>query len=195
VNLTLDSDVLVYALNVPGDKNLRNVHIKSSKLYKSCITGDNKLLLPTTILVESVSALSKIITPEFAKASREDIVDNASEIFPVSPKPALYSMPDNQRYVDLCLEYATNFSIKKDPADSYAPGLKDDASEVKISGMDIFILAYSDLRSTTLITNDWSLWYIAWKSGISAYWISGLRDEQIDAVRKGRKIEYPVKVE
>jgi hypothetical protein len=62
---------------------------------------------------------------------------------------------------------------------------------VRIAGMDIFILAYCELRETALITNDWSLWYIAWKSGISAYWISGLKDEQIDVVSKGRKITYP----
>jgi hypothetical protein len=96
VNLTLDSDVLVYALHVPGDRGLRNIHLKASKLYKSCILGSDRLFLPTTIFVESVSALSKIITPEFAKAAREDIMGNASEIFPVSPKMPISSIPDNQ---------------------------------------------------------------------------------------------------
>jgi len=37
----------------------------------------------------------------------------------------------------------------------------------------------------------WSPWYVAWKSGINSYWLSGLSNEQISKITDGNFIEYP----
>lgn len=57
--------------------------------------------------------------------------------------------------------------------------------------MDLLILTYTQMKNAVLITNDWSLWYVAWKSGINSYWLSGLSNEQISKITAGNFIEYP----
>ncbi len=44
-----------------------------------------------------------------------------------------------------------------------------------VGGMDVFVLTYAELKEAVLITNDWALWYVAWKRGIWSYWLQGLR--------------------
>ena len=38
-----------------------------------------------------------------------------------------------------------------------------------LGGMDVFVLTYAELKEAALITNDWALWYVAWKRGIRSY--------------------------
>lgn len=57
--------------------------------------------------------------------------------------------------------------------------------------MDIFVLTYAELKNAALLTNDWSLWYVAWKKGLAAYWLSGLSDQQVSDLAQGRSISYP----
>ena len=61
-----------------------------------------------------------------------------------------------------------------------------------ISGMDIFVLTYAELKEAALITNDWGLWYVAWKRGLSCYWLSGVRNEQVSELVTDNKIECPL---
>lgn len=64
-----------------------------------------------------------------------------------------------------------------------------------LSGMDIFVLSYAQLKRASLLTNDWSLWYVAWKLGLNAYWLKGLGEQETLKLAKGEAVEYPVKPE
>lgn len=57
--------------------------------------------------------------------------------------------------------------------------------------MDVFVLTYVELKDAVLITNDWSLWYVAWKRGITCYWLFGLQDEHVSKLANGIKVDYP----
>jgi predicted PilT family ATPase len=69
--------------------------------------------------------------------------------------------------------------IQKSEEDRDVPGWKDSKTEVMIGGMDVLVLTYAQLKNCILITNDWSLWYVARKTGIMSYWLSGLTDEMV----------------
>ncbi|MBL7117329.1 MAG: hypothetical protein ISS94_00890 [Candidatus Syntrophoarchaeum sp.] len=62
---------------------------------------------------------------------------------------------------------------------------------IEIGGMDIFVLTYAQIKNAVLVTNDWSLWYVSWKSGVKSYWLSGLSEEQQEKICNGEAVEYP----
>ena len=61
-----------------------------------------------------------------------------------------------------------------------------------IGGMDVLVLTYAQLKNCTLVTNDWSLWYVARRTGIISYWLSGLTDEMVSGIVDGGMLEQPV---
>ena len=194
MKLVLDSDVLVLALHKPRYEYLIENHYNAVNLFKSCIDGKNPLYLPTTVAIEVPLVLVRATNRKYTTKAIKKLYATAVEIYPFSSDDTanLFSASTSGIYFSLCLENALNVAkIKKDGRNSPVPGWKKDITEVKISGMDIFVLTYTQIKNATLITNDWSLWYVAWKSGIKSYWLSGLSEEQNEQICNAEAIEYP----
>lgn len=126
---------------------------------------------------------------------QNDLISVASEIYPLSPSSLqtwLLSL-GSQGYFQACLGNAlVHARVAKDmDADSNVPGFTTRGDEVRIGGMDVFVLTYAELKNAALLTNDWSLWYVAWKKGLTTYWLSGLSDQQVSDLAQGRSTSYP----
>ena len=188
MRLVLDSDVLVHALRIPRKKDLMEIHEKASVIFESCILKTNDLFLPSEIPVEVSAVLSKIIPQELAREGIEKLLLTAEEIYPFASDMALnsiYSISSNI-YFQEALENAIMFTkIEKNGDDREVHGWKDSKTEVMIGGMDVLVLTYVQLKNCTLITNDWSLWYVARRTGITSYWLSGLTDEMVSEIADG----------
>lgn len=195
MRLVLDSDVLVHALRIPRKKDLMEIHEKASAIFESCILKTNDLFLPSEIPVEVGAVLSKIIPQELAREGIEKLLLTAEEIYPFASDMALnsiYSISSNI-YFQEALENAIMFTkIEKNDDDRDVRGWKDSKTEVMIGGMDVLVLTYAQLKNCTLITNDWSLWYVARRTGITSYWLSGLTDEMVYRIVDGEMLEQPV---
>lgn len=195
MRLVLDSDVLVHALRIPGKKDLMEIHEKASAIFESCILKTNDLFLPSEIPVEVGAVLSKIIPQELSREGIEKLLLTAEEIYPFASDMALnsiYSISSNI-YFQEALENAIMFTkIEKNDDDRDVRGWKDSKTEVMIGGMDVLVLTYAQLKNCTLITNDWSLWYVARRTGITSYWLSGLTDEMVYRIVDGEMLEQPV---
>ena len=195
MRLVLDSDVLVHALRIPGKKDLMEIHEKASAIFESCILKTNDLFLPSEIPVEVGAVLSKIIPQELAREGIEKLLLTAEEIYPFASDMVLnsiYSISSNI-YFQEALENAIMFTkIEKNDDDRDVHGWKDSKTEVMIGGMDVLVLTYAQLKNCTLITNDWSLWYVARRTGITSYWLSGLTDEMVYRIVDGEMLEQPV---
>jgi hypothetical protein len=193
--LVLDSDVLVHALRIPRKKGLMEIHEKASAIFESCILKTNDLFLPSEITIEVGAVLSKIIPQELAREGIEKLLLTAEEIYPFGNDMALnfiYSVSSNIHF-QTAMENALMFTrIQKSEEDRDVPGWKDSKTEVMIGGMDVLVLTYAQLKNCILITNDWSLWYVARKTGIMSYWLSGLTDEMVSGIADGEMLEYPV---
>jgi predicted nucleic acid-binding protein len=193
--LVLDSDVLVHALRIPGKKDLMEIHEKASAIFESCILKTNDLFLPSEIPVEVGAVLSKIIPQELAREGIEKLLLTAEEIYPFASDMALnsiYSISSNI-YFQEALENAIMFTkIEKNDDDRDVRGWKDSKTEVMIGGMDVLVLTYAQLKNCTLVTNDWSLWYVARRTGIVSHWLSGLTDEMVYRIVDGEMLEQPV---
>ncbi len=188
MRLVLDSDVLVHALRVPKEETLLFIHEKASQIFESCIAGINELVIPSVIPIEVGTVLSKILPSHLASEGIEKLLQIAVEIYPFTTDPSLnslYSISSNL-YFEKCITNSSKLSkIKKKPEDKDVPGWKKSKTEVMLGGMDVFVISYAEMKSATLITNDWSLWYAAWKTGISSYWLSGLTTEQVSDISNG----------
>lgn len=196
IRLVLDSNILVYALHIPTDKRLLKNHNKSVKIFESITTNKNDLFLPSDVVIETINVLSKFLKENKSKESYEKLDLAAKEIYPFSENLLLNTLfiVSSHIFFLLCIENSRKFSkIKKDKKDEWIPGWKESKTEVKISGMDVVVLSYTQIKNGILITNDWSLWYVAWKSGLKAYWLSGLDEKDIDDICKGKEIVYPKK--
>ena len=195
MRLVLDSDVLVHALRIPGKKDLMEIHEKASAIFESCILKTNDLFLPSEIPVEVGAVLSKIIPQELAREGIEKLLLTAEEIYPFASDMVLnsiYSISSNI-YFQEALENAIMFTkIEKNDDDRDVHGWKDSKTEVMIGGMDVLVLTYAQLKNCTLITNDWSLWYVARRTGITSYWLSGLTNEMVYRIVDGEMLEQPV---
>ncbi|MEA3282309.1 MAG: hypothetical protein U9Q68_07075 [Euryarchaeota archaeon] len=195
MRLVLDSDVLVHALRIPRKKDLMEIHEKASAIFESCILKTNDLFLPSEIPVEVGAVLSKIIPQELAREGIEKLLLTAEEIYPFASDMVLnsiYSISSNI-YFQEALENAIMFTkIEKNDDDRDVHGWKDSKTEVMIGGMDVLVLTYAQLKNCTLITNDWSLWYVARRTGITSYWLSGLTDEMVYRIVDGEMLEQPV---
>jgi hypothetical protein len=187
--------VLVHALRIPRKKDLMEIHEKASAIFESCILKTNDLFLPSEIPVEVGAVLSKIIPQELAREGIEKLLLTAEEIYPFASDMALnsiYSISSNI-YFQEALENAIMFTkIEKNADDRDVYGWKDSKTEVMIGGMDVLVLTYAQLKSCTLVTNDWSLWYVARRTGIISYWLSGLTDEMVSMIVGGEMLEQPV---
>lgn len=194
MRLVLDSDVLVHALRIPRKKDLMEIHEKASAIFESCILKTNDLFLPSEIPIEVGAVLSKIIPQELAREGIEKLLLTAEEIYPFASDMVLnsiYSISSNI-YFHEALENAIMFTkIEKNDDDREVHGWKDSKTEVMIGGMDVLVLTYAQLKNCTLITNDWSLWYVARRTGITSYWLSGLTDEMVSEIADGGMLEYP----
>jgi predicted nucleic acid-binding protein len=194
LKLILDSDVLVLALHKPRYEYLIENHHKAVNLFKSCIEGTNSFYLPTTVAIEVPIVLVRATNKKYATNALKKLYATAVEIYPFSSDDitSLFSASTSGIYFSLCHDNALNLAkIKKDDQDSVVPGFKKDLTEVKIGGMDIFVLTYAQLKNAILITNDWSLWYASWKSGVKSYWLSGLSENQQEKISNGEIVEYP----
>jgi predicted nucleic acid-binding protein len=194
LRLVLDSDVLVHALRRPKSKELHALHEKAARLFESCIERENELFLPTVIPIEVGTVLSKILPQDLAREGTVKLLRTTKEVYPYTDEATLNSVYSisSHIYFEKLMENSLKLSrITKEAADSWVPGWVD-KSEVMIGGMDIFVLTYAELKAAVLITNDWALWYVAWKRGQPSYWLSGLRDEQVSELASDNKIEYPV---
>ncbi len=194
MRLVLDSDVLVHALRIPRKKDLMEIHEKASAIFESCILKTNDLFLPSEIPIKVGAVLSKIIPQELAREGIEKLLLTAEEIYPFASDMVLnsiYSISSNI-YFHEALENAIMFTkIEKNDDDREVHGWKDSKTEVMIGGMDVLVLTYAQLKNCTLITNDWSLWYVARRTGITSYWLSGLTDEMVSEIADGGMLEYP----
>ncbi len=186
--------MLVYALHVPIDDQLLPEHKKSFRLFESIIDGRNDLLITSTIAIEVSIVLSRIIGSRVGKEGFERLTSVSKEIYPFSSdtrKNIFYTATSNI-YFDQCIENAFRLGrILKDPKDKKVPGWNKRKTEVLLSGMDIFVISYAKLKNACIISNDWSLWYSAWKLGLDAYWMKGLSDKDISKLCRGDRIEYP----
>lgn len=194
MRFVLDADVLIYALHVPRDKRLLREHRKASLLFESFIEGRNELYVPTSVAAEVATVLSRILGKDTGREGFERLASAAEEVYPVSgdlKENVLFAATSNL-YFDRCIENAGGLSkITKDAKDKGVPGWKGAKTEVLLSGMDLFVLSYAQLKNAYLLTNDWSLWYTAWKSGLKSYWLKGLEHNDTEQLSAGRKIEYP----
>jgi len=192
LKLVLDSDVLVHALRFPKDETLLSLHEKASQIFESCISGANELVIPSVIPVEVGTVLSKILPSELANEGIEKLLQVAVEIYPFTIDTSLnslYSLSSNL-YFQRCITNSSKLSkIKKDPKDKDVTGWNKSKTEVRLGGMDVFVHSYVEMKRAVLITNDWSLWYAAWKTGISSYWLSGLTTEQISDIANGLNVK------
>jgi len=194
LRLVLDSDVLVHALRRPKSKELHTLHEKAVRLFESCIERYNELFLPTVIPIEVGTVLSKILPEDLAIEGIEKLLRITKEVYPYTDDATLNSVYSisSHIYFERLLDNSLKLSrITKEGTDSWVPGWQA-KREVMIGGMDIFVLTYAELKAAVLITNDWALWYVAWKRGLSCYWLSGLKDEQVSELASAHKIEYPV---
>ena len=193
MRLVLDSDVLVHALRKPKRKDLRLLHEKASKLFESCIEKKNELFLPSMVPIEVGTVLSKILPHKLAKDGIEKLLRTVKEVYPFTDDTTLnsvYSIASNI-YFERAMENSLKLTrIAKDGNNSWVPGWKD-KSEVMIGGMDVFVLTYAELKEAALITNDWALWYVAWKKGIRSYWLEGLRNEHVLRIINDEEVVYP----
>ncbi|MGB2727861.1 MAG: hypothetical protein WBD09_05215 [Halobacteriota archaeon] len=194
MKIVLDSDVLVLALHKPRHEYLIENHYKAVSLFKSCIEGRNPLYLPTTVAIEVPLVLVRATNREYTANAFKKLYATAVEIYPFSSDDTanLFSASTSGIYYSLCQKNAVNIAkIKKEALDFNVPGFKKDTTEVKIGGMDIFVLTYAQIKNAVLVTNDWSLWYVSWKSGVKSYWLSGLSEEQQEKICNGETVEYP----
>jgi len=187
LRLVLDSDVLVHALRIPKREDLYVLHEKASNLFESCIERKNELFLPTVIPIEVGTVLSKILPQELAREGIEKLLRTAKEVYPFAEDTTLNSVYSISAhiYFEKVLENSLKLTrIVKDENDGWVPGWKD-KREVMIGGMDVFVLTYAELKEAVLVTNDWALWYIAWKRGMPCYWLSGLNGKHILKIMDG----------
>lgn len=188
MRIVLDADVAVYALHKPRDKKLHPAHEKASKILESFLTDKNELFLTSLTLVETVSVLSKILREDTAREGIDKLASMAKEIYPLPLNRNLYQIYSTTSpiYFQQCLENAFQISkLEKKPEDSKIPGFKERHKEVKIGGMDIFVLTYAQMKKALLITNDWSLFYAALKCDVKAYWLTYLSDDDIARILEG----------
>lgn len=194
MRFVFDSDTLVYALHVPSDEKLHQTHLRATKLFDSLVEGRNELFITTTIAVEVSSVLSRILGRSVAEDGIDKLFTVAKEIYPFSNdmrKNIFYTATSNL-YFDRCIENAITVSkISKDPEDAQVPGFKENFTDVLLSGMDVFVISYAQLKNAALLTNDWSLWYVAWKSDLKSYWLSGLEGKETNDLVNGKEVEYP----
>lgn len=192
MKLVLDSDVLVHALRVPKDEALLPIHEKASQIFESFITGINELVLPSVIPIEVGTVLSKILPSDLASEGIEKLLQVAVEIYPFtadSSLNSLYSLSSNL-YFQRCVTNSSKLSkIKKKPEDKDLPGWNKSKTEIMLGGMDIFVISYVEMKNAVLITNNWSLCYAAWKTGLSSYWLSGLTDEKVSDISNGLSVK------
>jgi predicted nucleic acid-binding protein len=191
----LDSDVLVHALRVPRRKDLYEIHERASKLFESCIEKKNELFLPSMIPIEVAAVLSKILPEELAIEGIEKLLRTAEEIYPFIDDVTLNSVYSitSHIYFQKALENSLKLArVKKNEEDRWIPGWKE-KGEVMTGGVDIFVLTYAKLKDAVLVTNDWSLWYVAWKRGLTSYWLSGLKSEQVSKIANNVRVEYPTR--
>ncbi len=192
MRLVLDSDVLVHALRFPKNEKLLSLHEKASQIFESCISGINELVIPSIIPIEVGTVLFKILPSDLANEGIDKLLQVAVEIYPFTMNPSLnslYSLSSNL-YFQKCITNSSKLSkIRKDPEDKDLPGWNKSKTEVMLGGMDVFVISYAEMKSATLITNDWSLWYAAWKTGISSYRLSVLTTEQITDISNGLHIK------
>ena len=193
MRLVLDSDVLVHALRMPKREDLYALHKKASNIFESCIEKKNELFLPSMVPIEVGTVLSKILPHELASEGIEKLLTTAKEVYPFTDNTTLnsvYSISSNI-YFEKALENSLKLTrIEKDENDNWVPGWKD-KREVMVGGMDVFVLTYAELKEAVLITNDWALWYVAWKRGIRSYWLQGLRNEHVLMIVNGEEVVYP----
>jgi predicted nucleic acid-binding protein len=128
MDITLDSNVLVYAFVPPIHRNKEkreewnNLHIKAKKIYESVIRGKQKLILPFAVIVEVASVVALLTgKDEYGKDVAMEIEDSAQII--------LFDSDLKERALD--------YAIK-----------------IKAGGFDNFIAITAILFGTTLITND-----------------------------------------
>lgn len=128
MNLTLDSNVLVYAFVPPLHKNIEKrkewneLHIKAKKIYEGVIEGKHKLILPFAVIVEVASVVSNLTgKDELGKDAALEIEDSA--------KILLFDSDLKERAVDYAIR-------------------------IKAGGFDNLIAVTAILYGTTLITND-----------------------------------------
>jgi hypothetical protein len=145
------------------------------------------------IPIEVGTVLSKILPQELAREGLEKLLRTTKEVYPFTDETTLNSVYSisSHIYFEKVLENSLKLTkITKDENDSWIPGWKD-MGEVMIGGMDVFVLTYAALKDAVLITNDWALWYVAWKRGIPCYWLSGLNSKHILKIIGGVNITYP----
>ncbi len=128
MNLTLDSNVLVYAFVPPLHKNKerrkewKELHIKARKIYEDVIKGKHRLILPFAVIVEVASVVSNLTgKDELGKDTALEIEDSAKII--------LFDSDLKERAVDYAIR-------------------------IKAGGFDNLIAVAAILYGTTLITND-----------------------------------------
>ena len=128
MDITLDSNVLVYAFVPPIHKNevkrkeWKNLHINARKIYEDVIKEEHCLILPFAVIMEVASVISLLTgKEEYGKDSALEIADSAKII--------LFDSDLKERALD--------YAIK-----------------IKAGGFDNLIAITSILYGTTLITND-----------------------------------------
>jgi len=128
MDITLDSNVLVYAFVPPIHKNevkrkeWEYLHIKARKIYENVIREKHCLILPFAVIMEVASVISLLTgKEEYRKDAALEIEDCA--------KIVLFDSDIKERALD--------YAIK-----------------IKAGGFDNLIAITSILYGTTLITND-----------------------------------------
>ena len=128
MNITLDSNVLVYSFVPPLHKNKkkreewRTLHTKARRLFEDIIAGKHELVVPFAVVVEVASVVALLTgKEEFGKDAALEIEDSAQII--------LFDSDIKDRVLD--------YAVK-----------------IKAGGFDNIIAITSIMYGTTLITND-----------------------------------------
>ncbi|MCX9012617.1 MAG: PIN domain-containing protein [Candidatus Methanoperedens sp.] len=128
MDITLDSNVLVYAFVPPIHKNKKmreewkDLHGKAKKIYEDIVEEKHRLILPFAVIVEVASVISMLTgKEEYGKDAALEIEDSAMMVL------------FDSDLKDRALDYAV---------------------KIKAGGFDNLIAITSILYGTTLITND-----------------------------------------
>jgi predicted nucleic acid-binding protein len=86
MDITLDSNVLVYAFVPPIHKNemkrkeWENLHINARKIYENVIREEHCLILPFAVIMEVASVISLLTgKEEYGKDAALEIMDSAND--------------------------------------------------------------------------------------------------------------------
>ena len=162
MNLTLDTDVVVFGLIEPEicrhiykEKypEFVSLHKKAEQIFKSIVNGKNNLIIPVSVLIEISAVVSRITNDKDDGITASDFTRKYSQIIYLDPA-----------FSDYCIENSAN---------------------TKISGFDAVVLSTGMLYDSTLITNDRKFYNnITHYGEVDSYLLSTMNEDEVNTISK-----------